>query len=132
MSDVDRLKTSILRAGRMEVMGDFDQSGDPNSFTSSELFTMAFLGSGTHQAHFMEKKAGNKYFANLDPDFNNVDYITDSIAVTTAVIHIGIGMAEGLAEAFLDPTMAVIAGMFLAAYGKRTFPGRGMQNCNRN
>ena len=78
---------------------------------------MAFLGSGTHQAHFMEKKSEDKYFANVDPYYNNVEYVSDSISVTTAAIHIGIGMAEGLAEAFLDPTMAVIAGAFLAAYG---------------
>ena len=98
-------------------MGDFDQSRDVNSFASSEFFTMAFLGSGTHQAQFMEKKSENKYFANVDPYYNNVEYVSDSISVTTAAIHIGIGMAEGLAEAFLDLTMAVITGAFLAAYG---------------
>ena len=107
--------SSMLRAGRMEIMGNFDQSGDPDSFTSSELFTVAFLGSGTHTAHFMEKK--DKYFANLDPYYNDVEYVSDSISVTTAAIYIGIGMAEGLAEALLDPTMAVITGAFLAAYG---------------
>lgn len=65
----------MLRAGWTEVMGDFDQSGDPNFFTSTELFTMAFL----------------------------------------------------------DPTMAAIAGMFLAVYGISAVVqpvDALMQNCN--
>ena len=105
----------MLHNGRMEIMGDFDQSGEPNSFTSSELFTMAFLGSGTHKAHFTEKR--NPDFANIDPDFDNVEYIDDSISATTLAVHVGIGMAEGLAEALLDPEMAAITTALLAAYG---------------
>lgn len=109
--------SSMLRAGRMEIMGDLDQSGDPNSFTSSELFTVAFLGSGPHMVHFMEEKDKDEYFANVDPDFDDITYTNASISVMTTAIYIGIGMAKGLAEAYLNPETAVIVGIFLAFYG---------------
>ncbi|MDE6567327.1 MAG: hypothetical protein K2K70_06310 [Lachnospiraceae bacterium] len=56
----------------------------------------------------------------MDPYYNDVEYVSDSISVTTAAIHIGIGMAEGLAEVYLDPTMVAIVGIFMAFYGIST------------
>ncbi len=108
----------VLQSGRMEIGGDFDQSGDAASFASSGNFVIAFLGSGIHKVHFTDSDYSG--FANIDPAHNNIEEIQDSISAGTAAIYITQGFIKGLGEALLDPELMVISGAFMAAYGLGT------------
>ncbi|MDE6853411.1 MAG: cellulose binding domain-containing protein, partial [Lachnospiraceae bacterium] len=60
---------SMLRDGRMELWGNFNQGGNKASFGSSGDFVIAFMGNG-QTAHIDD--VGYSRFANIDPDHSSV------------------------------------------------------------
>ncbi len=86
----------MLRDGRMELWGDFDQDGDAMSFASSENFVIAFMGSG-QVAHFDDK---NSEFANIDPVYSSVKIINYPVILEKSMsFRISRGILTGLQDA---------------------------------
>lgn len=96
--------------------GKFDQSGHAASFGSSGKFTIAFMGSGEHTAHFDNIEYSR--FANIDIAHANVK-MTDDIyeSLDRYLFSIGKGLASGLQEALSIEELRDTVLTFMASYG---------------
>ena len=87
--------SSMLKNGRMELWGNFDQDGDEMSFASCENFVIAFMGSG-QVAYFDDKYSG---FANIDPAYSSVEIIDyPAILENSMSYRISRGILTGLQD----------------------------------
>ena len=92
--------SGMLRNGRMELWGNFNQGGDRTAFASGENFVIAFMGSG-QTAHFDD--VGYSRFASIDPEHCSVEIKDEPlIFVANAGMSIGRGVVSGLQEALGD------------------------------
>lgn len=90
----DMSHSTVLRDGRVELGGNFDQSGDPCSFDSTDNFTMAFVGAGMQTYYFLYPK--DSQFANREGECTG-DY-TFGEKVCNNLDAIGCSIAEGIGE----------------------------------
>lgn len=110
----------MLWNGRMELWGNFDQSGNIASFASSENFVIVFMGS-EQKAYFDDAK--NSGFANIDSVHGSVKIIDYAMILEESMsFRISRGILTGLRDALgilelSDAAVALIAtlGISLAA-----------------
>ncbi len=107
--------SSMLRNGRMELWGNFNQGGDKTAFASSENFVIAFMGSG-QTAHFDD--VGYSRFANIDPDHSSVKIKDERLVFWANVsMSVGRGVVSGLQEALGDLELSASAAAVSTAIG---------------
>ena len=89
--------STLLTAGRLELYGDFQQTGNAYSFASSGSFTAAFLGEGPHLVDI--ESAPHSGFANIDPAYGSYTLAGSPLEIYgRGVYSICIGVVEGLIE----------------------------------
>ena len=91
--------STVLRDGRVELGGNFEQFGDPCSFDSTDNFTMAFVGVGMQTYYFLYPE--DSQFANREGECTG-DY-TFGEKVCNNLDAIGCGIAEGIGELMESP-----------------------------
>ena len=100
----------------MELGKHFNQTGDENSFKTTEDFVIAFIGAGEQYVYF------NTYtyagFANVDPNHNDFIRTDTPDEMKDRMIHrIVKGFTAGVLEASGIDTLESAADVFMAATG---------------
>ncbi|MDE6852489.1 MAG: hypothetical protein K2J67_08370, partial [Lachnospiraceae bacterium] len=106
---------SMLRDGRMELWGNFNQGGAPASFGSCDNFVIAFKGNG-QRAHFDNTDFSR--IANIDPDYRFVSMDDKPLVFAGRMsYHIVKGILSGIQEALGISELNATAVAFLAGMG---------------
>ncbi len=105
----------FLTSGRMELWGDFNQGGAPDSFATTKDFVIAFMGKD-QWAHFDDDNLSR--FKNIDPDYREV-HMRDEPLVFAGRLSYRVlkGVLSGLQEALGINELNGVTVAYLAGIG---------------